>query len=113
MPSIQRLYQEIGHGDFEVLAVSIDRAPPDDDRTNPLGGKLRAFTDSLDLTFPILHDPSGEIATTYRTTGVPESFVLDREGTIMKKVTGPMEWDAEQNVEFIRRLLAKRTGSSP
>jgi peroxiredoxin len=105
MPSIQRLYGEVNDEDFLVLAVSIDRAPADDDRTNPLGGKLTAFADSLGLTFPVLHDPSAEISTTYRTTGVPESFVLDREGVIMRKITGPMAWDAPQNVEFIRRLL--------
>lgn len=111
MPSIQRLYDEVDDDDFLVLAVSIDRAPADDDRTNPLGGKLTAFADSLGLTFPILHDPTAEISTTYRTTGVPESFVLDRTGMIMKKITGPMAWDAPQNVEFIRRLLEGGSGT--
>jgi peroxiredoxin len=112
MPSIQRLYQDIDDDDFQVLAVSIDRAPSDDDRSNPLGGKLRAFADSLGLTFPILHDPSGEIATNFRTTGVPESFVLDRHGVILRKITGPTEWDAPQNVEFIQRLLEGATDPS-
>ncbi|MCJ7629155.1 MAG: redoxin domain-containing protein [Longimicrobiales bacterium] len=105
MPSMQRLYEEIRDEEFQVLAVSIDRAPSDYDPKNPLDGKLRAFADSLGLTFTILHDPSGEITTTYQTTGVPESFVLDRDGIIFKKITGPMAWDAPQNVQFIERLL--------
>lgn len=106
MPSIQRLWESIEDNDFQVLAVSIDRAPENDDRTNPLGGKLRAYADSLGFTFTILHDPSGEISTIYQTTGVPESFVLDREGMIHRKITGPMAWDAPQNVQLIQRLLA-------
>ena len=109
MPSIQRLFEEVPDADFRVLAVSIDRTGPEHDPEDPLGGKLRAFADSLGLTFTILHDPTGEIADTYRTTGVPESFVLDREGIIRKKVTGPMAWDAPQNVQFVTRLL-ERTG---
>jgi peroxiredoxin len=105
MPSIQRLHDEVDDGDFLVLAVSIDRAPAGDDPADPLGGRLRAFSDSLGLTFTLLHDPGAEISTLYRTVGVPESFVLDREGVIVKKVTGPLEWDAPSNVELIRRVL--------
>jgi cytochrome c biogenesis protein CcmG/thiol:disulfide interchange protein DsbE len=105
MPSMQRLHEQIQDEDFQVLAVSIDRPPGDHDPTNPLEGKLRAFADSLGLTFTILHDPSGEISVTYRTTGVPESFVVDREGIILKKISGPMAWDAPQNVQLIQRLL--------
>jgi peroxiredoxin len=105
MPSMQRLYEAIRDDDFEVLAVSVDQPSGDHEPTNPLGGRLLAFTDSLGLTFPILHDPSGEISDAYQTTGVPESFVLSRDGIIFRKITGPTAWDAAQNVEFIRRLL--------
>ena len=106
MPSMQRLYDEIGSEDFQVLAVSIDRAPPDYDSKNPLDGKLRAFADSLGLTFTILHDPTGEITTTYQSTGVPESFVIDQEGIIVEKVSGPREWDEPRSVEIIRSVIA-------
>jgi peroxiredoxin len=112
MPSMQRLYEEIRNEDFHVLAVSIDRAPADDDPANPLGGKLQAFADSLGLTFTILHDPSGEISTAFQTTGVPESFVLDREGVIFRKITGPTAWDGTQNVELIERLLGVQPETS-
>jgi cytochrome c biogenesis protein CcmG/thiol:disulfide interchange protein DsbE len=106
MPSLQRLYEEIQNEDFRVLAVSIDPAAGNQSRANPLGGKLRAFADSLGLTFTLLHDPSGKVSTTYRPTGVPESFVIDRGGVIVRKITGPMDWDVPPNVELIRRLLS-------
>ncbi len=106
MPSMQRLYREVGSDDFEVLAVSIDRTPSDYDPTNPLDGKLQAFADSLGLSFSILHDPAGQITTTFQTTGVPESFVIDREGIIVEKVSGPRDWDARRSVEMIRSVIA-------
>jgi peroxiredoxin len=105
MPSIQRLLEAVDDDDFHVLAVSIDQPTPDHDPTNPLDGRLRAFADSVGITFPVLHDPSGEISTTYRTTGVPESFLVDRNGIILRKITGPTAWDADPNVDLIRRLL--------
>jgi hypothetical protein len=57
------------------------------------------------LTFPILQNQSGDIQDFYQTTGVPESFVVDRSGVIMKKVIGAAQWDGPVNVALIRSLL--------
>ena len=70
------------------------------------GGDIQAFADSLSLTFPLLHDPSGGIQQVYQTTGVPETFLVGRDGIIYKKVAGGTEWDAPDHQELIRRLLA-------
>ena len=67
--------------------------------------ELQGFVDEYGLTFEILRDPSGQIADTYQTTGLPESFLIGRDGVIYKKVAGGTEWDAEQYVEQIQRLL--------
>jgi cytochrome c biogenesis protein CcmG, thiol:disulfide interchange protein DsbE len=105
MPSMERLYREIDHQDFEILAVSVDAAFGSRDSFGRPGGDLESFGESMGLTFTILHDPSGRIQQTFQTTGIPESFVLDRGGTIIKKVAGATAWDAPVNVELIRRLL--------
>ncbi len=105
MPSMQRLYQEIGTDDFEILAISIDAPFGEADIFGRIGGDLKSYADSLGLTFAILHDPSGKVQRTFQTTGVPESFVVDRDGIIFKKVAGATAWDAPQNVELIQRLL--------
>lgn len=106
MPSMQRLYDSLEGEDFEILAVSVDAQAGETDEFGRPGGDLRAFTDELSLTFPILHDPANSISTLYQTTGVPESFIVGKDGIIYKKVAGPTEWDASQNEELIRRLLA-------
>jgi peroxiredoxin len=106
MPSMQRLYEAIGHEDFEILAVSIDAAMGQKDAAGRAGGDLKAFAKQYGLTFPILHNPSGSIQLTYQTTGVPESFLIARDGLIYRKVAGPTEWDLHVNQELVRRLLA-------
>ncbi len=105
MPSIERLYRAVDNADFEVVAVSIDAPFGKRDTFGRVGGDLQSFADSLGLTFTILHDPSGKIQETFQTTGVPESFLLDRKGVIKKKVAGSTAWDAPQNVELVQRLL--------
>ncbi len=105
MPSMERLYRSVGDSDFEILAISVDAPFGQTDAFGRPGGDLQTYADSLGLTFPILHDPSGEVQRIFQTTGVPESFVIDRDGIIFKEVAGATAWDAEQNVELIQRLL--------
>jgi peroxiredoxin len=95
MPSMQRLYDELSPHGLRVVAVSIDVGG---------GDKVLAWTEER-LTFDILHDPTGAIEQRYQTTGVPESFVIDQQGTIVKKVIGALEWDAPAQQTVFRELL--------
>lgn len=102
---MQRLYEAFEGEDFEILAVSVDAPLGESDESGYEGGDLAAFAEEYELTFPILHDPSGSIRRSYQTTGVPESFVVAKGGQIWKKIAGPTEWDLPVNQELIRRLL--------
>jgi peroxiredoxin len=99
MPSLQRLHRRFAGTDFRIVAVSVDK----DDVTI-----VNDFVRELGLTFDVLHDREGTIERLYRTTGVPESFVLDRQGRIVKKVIGAAEWDSPVNEALIMRLLDAR-----
>lgn len=99
MPSMQKLHEHFAGRDFRVVAVSIDRGGFEND--------IRAFAREYGLTFDILHDPEGDITTTYQTTGVPYSFVIDRSGTIRKTVLGAADWNSQGNRALIESLLAE------
>jgi peroxiredoxin len=100
MPSMERLYRRLGQsGDFKVVAVSIDEEGD---------SVVAAFARELGLTFDILHDRTGAIKRTYQATGVPESWVINRDGVIIKKVIGASEWDGPVNETLIRRLIDDR-----
>jgi thiol-disulfide isomerase/thioredoxin len=107
MPSMERLHQKLAGTDFRIVAVSVDGdAFYPAEQEGP--GEVMAFVNQMGLSFDILHDPSGAIRSRYQTTGVPESFVIDRDGTIVKKVIGAAEWDGPVNEAIIRRLLDAR-----
>jgi len=106
MPSMQELYDRMEGTDFEILAVSVDAPMGERDPYNgQLGGDLRAFAEEFGLSFPIFHDPDGGIQRAYQTTGVPESFLIARDGVIYRKVAGSTNWAADVNVELVQRLL--------
>ena len=104
MPSMQRLYDRFAGGDFEIAAISIDAPRGTRDPSGNVGGDPVAFARELSLTFPILLDPSGDIQRVYQTSGVPESFLIGRDGVIYKKVAGSTAWDSEANVALVQRL---------
>ena len=105
---MQRLHQELGDEGLKIVAVSIDAAPGQTDRDGREGGDVDAFVRRMGLTFTVWQQPSGDVGRAYRTTGVPESFLIGRDGRIVKKVIGATEWDSQTHVELIRRLLRER-----
>ena len=102
MPSMEQLYRELGPRGLHVVAVSIDE--PGSEQL------IRDFAKQLGLTFEILHDASGKIQKQYQTTGVPETFVIGRDGVIRKKVIGAAMWSSEGNRALIEQLLTERSG---
>lgn len=109
MPSMQRLYETLDHEDFEIVAVSVDGRAGQVGPLGRTGGNPWAFADSLGLTFLVLWDPEARIMRDYQTVGVPESYVIGRDGRIYRRVSGATEWDHPQYVEFIRRLLDRES----
>lgn len=107
MPSMERLYTAFDGEDFEILAVSVDAPVGEIGPDGREGGNVAEFAAEMELTFPILHDQTGMLQYTYQTTGLPESFLLDKDGVIYKRIAGGTAWDAVPHQESIRRLLAE------
>jgi peroxiredoxin len=59
------------------------------------------------LSFPALIDTKGAIKNLYLTTGVPESFIIDKDGIIVEKVIGPRDWATPGAIRFFRNLIQK------
>ncbi|MCZ8204149.1 TlpA disulfide reductase family protein [Gemmatimonas sp.] len=99
MPSMEKLFKELGPKGLKMVAVSVDNAGEEE--------KIREFVKEYGLTFEVLHDAAGSIQGIYRTTGVPETFVLDRDGVIRKKWIGADDWASDGNRRLLEQLLAQ------
>jgi cytochrome c biogenesis protein CcmG, thiol:disulfide interchange protein DsbE len=97
MPSIQALHERYGGRGLKVVAVSVD-----DPGAEPA---ILDFARQYGLTFEILHEPTGAIQRAYQTTGVPETFVIGRDGVIQRKENGHRDWNSPANRALIARLI--------
>jgi cytochrome c biogenesis protein CcmG, thiol:disulfide interchange protein DsbE len=96
MPAMEQVYQSLAPYGFKIAAVSIDEGDPED---------VRAFGRELGLSFDLLQDRTTNVTEIYQTTGVPESFLLDRDGILVKRIIGPHDWNSPVNRALIQRLL--------
>ncbi|MFP6890979.1 MAG: TlpA disulfide reductase family protein [Nitrospinota bacterium] len=106
MPDLQNLYAQMKSKrvSFEILGVSIDA----------LGAEpVRKWVDRFGITFPILLDPRGTVKKLYRTTGVPETFVIDPKGVLVRKFIGPRKWDGPTMINYLNGIFnaSKRSAS--
>ena len=92
IPSMAVLNRVMAGKPFRMLAISIDQGGKDD---------VNDFFKSSGLTLPALLDSDGRVAKLYGVTGVPETFVIDRKGVILKKFIGALDWSAPEVVQFL------------
>lgn len=88
-----------------MIAVSIDAASAE--------AEVRAFREQYGLDFPILLDSDRSIYSAYGASGVPETFLIDRNGQIVEHFVGPRDWDEPRYSAAIRRVLAQESIPSP
>jgi thiol-disulfide isomerase/thioredoxin len=96
MPGMDSVYQSLAPRGFKIAAVSIDEGNPED---------VRTFGQELGLSFNLLQDRSTRIRDIYQTTGVPESFLINKDGVIVKRLIGEHAWNSPVNRKLIERLL--------
>ena len=97
MPSMEKLYQQFKGRGFEMLTISVDKDP----------SVVRPFIDQYNLTFPVLLDPNSDVAkTVYKTTGVPETFIVRQDGVIVFKAIGPRDWATDETIQAFEQMLS-------
>ena len=99
MPSIQALHDSLGAKGLHVIAVSVDDPG--------FESQIRSFVAEHKLSFEILHEGSGKIERDYQTSGIPETFLIGKDGVIRKRVIGAAQWNSEANLKLIQGLLAE------
>lgn len=79
-PVLQAFYKRHQNEGFVVLAINIQENKE----------RVAELVNDMGLTFPVLLDRRGEVTASYRVRGLPTSFLIDREGTILEKHIGPL-----------------------
>jgi peroxiredoxin len=97
MPSMQTLYTSVPQDKFKMLAILYKDEPAAADRL----ALQRQFA------FPILVDPGSRVGGAYGLTGVPETFIIDKEGVLREKYIGPVQWDSPGARQMLTKYLVQ------
>ena len=93
MPAIQAAYDRHQADNLVVLAVNFDEPAK----------TVSAFGESLNLSFPILLDPGGEIQKVYRVRAYPSTYFIAPDGIVTSLQLGLMTED--QLAEHIEKII--------
>jgi peroxiredoxin len=96
IPSMMRLNKAMEGKPFQMLAVSEDG-----------GGKdaVTGFFKESGASLPALLDSDQAVGGRYGLTGVPETFVIGKNGVILKKVVGAMNWSDPAAIGFLENAM--------
>lgn len=97
MPSLDRLEAKLGGEDFQVMAISTDRAGLD------IVGPFYAEHGLEHLG--VWLDPRGQIMHALKARGLPTSFLIDRNGKVVARAEGAAPWDSAEAIALIRWYL--------
>ena len=92
MPGLIDLHHD--RPDLTVLGVSIDEDPEAYSR----------FLVRRHVDFPTVRDPNQSAARLFHTDGWPETYIIDRQGIIRRKIVGNPDWSNPEIRAFLKSL---------
>ncbi len=93
MPTLQAYYDEHREQDFLIIGIEAGSPSPE----------VSAFVERFGLTFPIWLDPDVKALKVFQNFGLPNSYVIDRDGIVRLAWSG--EIDRETLEEFVTPIL--------
>jgi cytochrome c biogenesis protein CcmG/thiol:disulfide interchange protein DsbE len=99
-PSLNRLQKYLAARNGVVLGVAADEDAV----------QYESFLREHGVIFPTYRDPATKeqhspIAQAYGTVMIPETYIIDRDGKIARKIIGMQEWDSPEMLAYFDSLL--------
>ncbi len=99
-PSLNALQQKIAPLGGTVLGVNVG--------VNDEMAAYEKFLTTYNIKFPTYFDASTQIAASYGTTAYPETYVIDRNGRLDRKIIGPQDWTGPEMMAYLNSLLNEK-----
>ena len=95
MPSMEALYGRYRDKGLEILAVNCGEGR----------AEVLSFMNGNKLSFPAVLDTNGWVNMSYGIQAIPTSFLIDRDGMIVARVVGSIDWDTPKIHTALETLL--------
>ena len=91
-PALEQLHHD--RPDIAIVGVSIDTDPD----------SYRRFLKRYQVDITTVRDPDQKAAKLYHTEGWPETYIIDRNGIIRRKVVGNPDWSNPEIRAFLKNM---------
>lgn len=89
-PDLERLHQALAPHGLRVVAVDVEPDPPE---------TVTRFAAEFEITFTVAIDPTGNIQEHYQAMGLPSSYLIGTDGTLLALWTGVLPPSAQRTIE--------------
>jgi cytochrome c biogenesis protein CcmG/thiol:disulfide interchange protein DsbE len=98
IPHLIQLHKNHRERGFELVGMNVDRGDTE---------VVRRYVKSMDIPYPIVTTPE-EVLRAYRVTGIPVTFLIDKEGKIRERITGFNPAIAQQLNAKVENLTSEK-----
>ena len=95
LPSLQKFAERYNGKGVQVIGVSLDE---------DANAYMKFLTDH-EVNFMTMRDPTHNIAETYGTYKLPETYIISAKGTLLNKVIGETDWTSQEMTSYFDSIL--------
>lgn len=98
VPSLGRLRVQLDPNVFAVVTMT----------TDVQADGIRRFLAQLRVTLPVLFDEQQDVSRAFMVRGLPTTFLIAADGTVLARAVGPREWDSAAAVALMQQALGQK-----
>ena len=95
MPVLERLHQTYHAQDLAIVSIDLKES----------ADQVKTFFQKHSLSFPALLDQDGSVFRDYLVAGMPTTYLIDREGTLLARGVGGRDWTRAEALQLIQELI--------
>ncbi|MDH5560851.1 MAG: TlpA family protein disulfide reductase [Deltaproteobacteria bacterium] len=94
MPDMEELHHLLKDTQFRIISISYSEEEK----------KVKEFIDLYPYSFDIALDSDGKIGTKLGVSGLPTTYILDKNLNIIAKAMGPRKWQDKSVIAFLKKI---------
>ena len=100
MPSLDKFKREYEEKGVQVLLINMSEKSP----------IVASFMKENNYSSRVLLDSDGKVAKKYDVFGIPVSYLIDKEGRVVYRLSGIVDWSSTEIRSLVNNLISE--GSS-
>ena len=95
MPALERLHQTYQTQDLAIISIDLKES----------ADQVKVFFQKHSLSFPALLDQNGSVFRDYLVAGMPTTYLIGRDGTMLARGVGGRDWTRAEALQLIQELI--------